>query len=175
MRKQVRSLALITGLRIRHCHELWRRSQMQLDLVLLLLWLWCRAAATAPIWLLAWELVKFLEVVWIFIDRRTIPAPVFLTLRKCLECGPKDEKNKPTTKKPPCWNDALRRAHHLCGFLPQVYNLNLMMKKKIIQTQIEGHSMKCLTSTLQNCQVHEKSKGCRTVTDWRDWGDWGGN
>ena len=26
----VRSLALISGLRIQHCHELWCRSQMQL-------------------------------------------------------------------------------------------------------------------------------------------------
>ena len=30
MRLQVRSLALISGLRIWHCHELWCRSQMQL-------------------------------------------------------------------------------------------------------------------------------------------------
>ena len=30
MRLQVRSLALLRGLRIRHCHELWCRSQMQL-------------------------------------------------------------------------------------------------------------------------------------------------
>ena len=30
MRTQVRSLALISGLRIRHCHELWCRSQMWL-------------------------------------------------------------------------------------------------------------------------------------------------
>ena len=30
MRLQVRSLALLPGLRIRHCHELWCRSQTQL-------------------------------------------------------------------------------------------------------------------------------------------------
>ena len=30
MRLQVRSPALLSGLRIRHCHELWYRSQMQL-------------------------------------------------------------------------------------------------------------------------------------------------
>ena len=40
MRTQVRSLALLTGLRIRCCCELW---------------LWCRPAATALIWSLAWR------------------------------------------------------------------------------------------------------------------------
>ena len=30
MRLRVRSLALLSGLRIQHCHELWCRSQMQL-------------------------------------------------------------------------------------------------------------------------------------------------
>ena len=38
MRTQVRSLALLSGLRIQHCHELW-----------------CRPAATAPLWPLAWK------------------------------------------------------------------------------------------------------------------------
>ena len=46
MRTQVRSLALLSGLRIRHCQELWCRSQT---------WLWCRPAATALIWPLAWK------------------------------------------------------------------------------------------------------------------------
>ena len=30
MRSQVQSLALLSGLRILHCHELWCRSQMRL-------------------------------------------------------------------------------------------------------------------------------------------------
>ena len=47
MRKQVRSLALLIGLRIWHCHELWCRSQRWLGS--LLLWLWCRLVATALI------------------------------------------------------------------------------------------------------------------------------
>ena len=53
MRTQVQSLALLSGLRIWHYHELWYRSQMRLGLALL--WLWHRPAATAPIRLLAWE------------------------------------------------------------------------------------------------------------------------
>ena len=50
---QVQSLASLSGLRIRHCRELWCRSQMWLDPKLL--WLWCRPAATALIQPLAWE------------------------------------------------------------------------------------------------------------------------
>ena len=42
-------LALLSGLRIQHCIELWCRSQT-------LLWLWCRQAAIAAIRPLAWEL-----------------------------------------------------------------------------------------------------------------------
>ena len=53
MRTQVRSLASLSGLRIRRCGELCCRLQMRLDPVLL--WLWCRPAATAPIGPLAWE------------------------------------------------------------------------------------------------------------------------
>jgi len=56
MRMWVWSLALLSGLRIRHCHELQCRSQMQLGSLLLLLWLWYRPAAAALIWLLAREL-----------------------------------------------------------------------------------------------------------------------
>ena len=50
---RVRSLALFSGLRIQHCHEVWlgRRSGSDPKL----LWLWCRLAATAPIGPLAWE------------------------------------------------------------------------------------------------------------------------
>ena len=53
MRKRVRSLTLLSGLRICCCCDLWCRSQMGLDPELL--WLWCRPAAVAPIWPLAWE------------------------------------------------------------------------------------------------------------------------
>ena len=48
MRTQVQSLALLSRLRIQHCHELWCRSKTQLAL-------WCRPEAVAPIWPLAWE------------------------------------------------------------------------------------------------------------------------
>ena len=49
----VQSLALLIGLRIRHCCELWRRLQTRLGPPLL--WLWCRLVATAPIQPLVWE------------------------------------------------------------------------------------------------------------------------
>ena len=54
MRMWVPSLALISGLRIQHCHELWCRSQTRLRSALLWLWLWL--AAVAPIGPLIWEL-----------------------------------------------------------------------------------------------------------------------
>ena len=49
---QVRSLALLSGLRIRSCHELWCRSWHGLDTASL--WLWCKPAATV-LQPLAWE------------------------------------------------------------------------------------------------------------------------
>ena len=49
MRTQVGSLVLLSGLRVRCCHELQCRLQMWL-------WLWCSPVAAAPIHLLAWEL-----------------------------------------------------------------------------------------------------------------------
>ena len=57
MRLQVRSLALLSGLRIRCCGELWCRLQTRLGSGSdpALLWLWHRLAATAPIRPLAWE------------------------------------------------------------------------------------------------------------------------
>ena len=45
MRLQIQSLALLGGLRIWHCHELWCRSQTQPG----------SQVATAPIRPLAWE------------------------------------------------------------------------------------------------------------------------
>ena len=51
MRMQVRSLALLSGLRIWHCYE-----QSGDGSYLALLWLWHRPAAVAPISPLAWEL-----------------------------------------------------------------------------------------------------------------------
>ena len=54
MRLWVRSLALLSGLRIRCCHEPWYRSQTWgSDPVLL--WLWLKPAAVALIRRLAWE------------------------------------------------------------------------------------------------------------------------
>ena len=53
IRLRVRSLTLLSGLRIRRCCELWCRSKSGSDLVLL--WLWCGPAAVAPIGPLAWE------------------------------------------------------------------------------------------------------------------------
>ena len=53
MRFRVQSLALLSGLRIWRCCELWCRLQMRSDPALL--WLWCRLVATAPIIPLAWE------------------------------------------------------------------------------------------------------------------------
>ena len=53
MRLQVQSLASISGLRIRRCHELWCGSQTRLRSGVA--WLWCRPAATAPIRPVAWE------------------------------------------------------------------------------------------------------------------------
>ena len=49
MRTQVWSLALLSGLRIWHCCELWYRSQTQLGSDLALLWLWCRPAVRADL------------------------------------------------------------------------------------------------------------------------------
>ena len=55
MRMRVRSLASISGLRIRHCHELHCRSKALLRPgYQALLWLWHRPAAAAQIRPLAW-------------------------------------------------------------------------------------------------------------------------
>ena len=51
---QVQSLASLSGLRIRCCHELQYRSSCGIDLVLL--WLWYRLEPAAPIGPLAWKL-----------------------------------------------------------------------------------------------------------------------
>ena len=53
VRLRVRSLASLSGLRIRHCCELWCRSQMWLRYALL--WLWHRLVAASPNRPLAWE------------------------------------------------------------------------------------------------------------------------
>ena len=53
MRLQVRSLALLSGLRIRVAVSCGAGHRLGLDPVLL--WLWCRPAATALIGPLAWE------------------------------------------------------------------------------------------------------------------------
>ena len=54
-RMQVGSLASLSGLGIRHCHELWYIDR-RCSSALTLLWLRCRPAAVALIWPLAWEL-----------------------------------------------------------------------------------------------------------------------
>ena len=58
-RLRVQFLALLSGLHIWCCLELWCRVQMVSDLVLLWLWLWLwlwpRLAAVAPTGPLAWE------------------------------------------------------------------------------------------------------------------------
>ena len=53
VRMQVQSLALLSGLRIQHCHKRLR-LQMQLGSSIAIAMLWC--AATAPIQPLAWEI-----------------------------------------------------------------------------------------------------------------------
>ena len=54
MRLRVRSLASLSGLRIRCCLSCGVACRRSFDLVLL--WLWCGLAAVAPIGPLAWEL-----------------------------------------------------------------------------------------------------------------------
>ena len=53
MRLQVRSLPLLSGLPIRHCRELWCRSQMRLGSCVAVAV--ALASSLAPIWPLAWE------------------------------------------------------------------------------------------------------------------------
>ena len=54
MRMWDQHLALLAGLRIQRCCELWCRSQMRLGSSVAVTW--SRLAAITPIWLLAWEL-----------------------------------------------------------------------------------------------------------------------
>ena len=53
MKFWVRSLALLSGLRIWHCRELWCRLQTRLGSGVAVAW--CRLAAVAPIRPLGWE------------------------------------------------------------------------------------------------------------------------
>ena len=69
MRFQVQSQALLSGLRIWCCRELWYRSQTRLGFGLL--WLWHRPAATAPIRPLAWELLYAVGVALKKKDKKT--------------------------------------------------------------------------------------------------------
>ena len=55
MRFWVRSLTLLSGLRMRSCCELWCRLQKCLEYGIAVLWLWYRPTAVAPIKPLAWE------------------------------------------------------------------------------------------------------------------------
>ena len=60
MRLRIRSLALLSGLRIWRCPELWCRLRHGSDPELL--WLWRRLVATALIRPLAWETPYAMEV-----------------------------------------------------------------------------------------------------------------
>ena len=53
MRTQVQYLALLSWLRIQHCHDLWLGCRLSSDPALL--GLWCSLAVTAPVQPLAWE------------------------------------------------------------------------------------------------------------------------
>ena len=55
MRMWIQSLALLSGLRIQHCRELWCRLQTEIGSQVAVLWLWCWPATTAPFRPLAWE------------------------------------------------------------------------------------------------------------------------
>ena len=56
MRMWVCSLALLSGLSIWHCCELWCKLQTWLgSCVAMAVWLWHRPAPVAPIWPLVWE------------------------------------------------------------------------------------------------------------------------
>ena len=79
MRMQVLSLALLSVLRIQHCHEFWCSLRYRLDATLL--WLWCRLAAVAPIQPLAWE----------------PPLAMGVVLKRQKQ---KNKKKPPKTKKP---------------------------------------------------------------------------
>ena len=82
---QVQSLALLSGLRIWCCSELWCRSPTWLDPALL--WLWCRLVAATAIWPLTWELpcatdapLKWKKKVCTYVFQRYLPI-IFFFLR----------------------------------------------------------------------------------------------
>ena len=76
MRTQVRSLALLGGLRIQRYCELWCRSQTWLRLASGVAMLWCRPEAIALIRPLAWE----------------PPSPAGVTLKRQKEKKKRKEK-----------------------------------------------------------------------------------
>lgn len=49
-------------------------------------------------------------------------------------------------------------------FFPRARNPHLIKEKNIRQTHIEGQPTKCLTSTLQNYQDHEKQGKTKKVS-----------
>ena len=74
MRMQIQSLALLSGLRVWRCHELWLQTQLGFSITVAVLryrpssdspslWLWPRVAAVTLIWPLAWELPYAASVV----------------------------------------------------------------------------------------------------------------
>ena len=85
MRMQIQSLAVLSGLRIWHCHELqcrlqmWLRSGVAVAVVSIkLLWLWHRLAAAARIRPLAWELPHTEGVALKRKKKKVSPSPVSL-------------------------------------------------------------------------------------------------
>lgn len=54
-------------------------------------------------------------------------------------------------------------------FCPQTYSPSLVVRKKY-QTQNEGHSAKCLTSTPPNCHGHKKEilENCHKPEETKD-------
>ena len=62
MKLQVRSLSLLSGLRIQHCRELWCRLQTRLGPCIAVA-VWRRSAAVSPIRPLAWKPLYAMGVV----------------------------------------------------------------------------------------------------------------
>ena len=62
MRTPVRSLALLSGLRIQHCLRLWHRSQMQLRSSVLVAVAWAIAVAQIQPLAARWSHAKYIRI-----------------------------------------------------------------------------------------------------------------
>ena len=58
-------------------------------------------------------------------------------------------------------NNVMQKALYLCGLPLKIPELQSNHEENIRQTQFEGYSIKYLTRTPQNCQVHQKSRKVR--------------